>query len=68
MKFKMIPFDNTPENAAEILANLGENIDTVCGVFDETLLNLRKCKGIVLSNEMFCVAMRRKGKGSKKRS
>lgn len=26
-KFQLIPFDNTPENAREILGNLGQNID-----------------------------------------
>ena len=36
--FQLIPFDNTPENAREILANLGQNIDVVAGVFDETML------------------------------
>ena len=34
-KFQLIPFDNTPENAREILANLGRNIDVVAGIFDE---------------------------------
>lgn len=27
IKFQLIPFDNTPENAREILGNLGQNID-----------------------------------------
>ena len=26
-KFQLVPFENTPENAREILANLGQNID-----------------------------------------
>lgn len=38
MKFKLITFENTSENAREILANLGQNIDVVAGVFDESLL------------------------------
>ena len=29
MKFQLVPFENTPENAKEILANLGQNIDIV---------------------------------------
>lgn len=45
MKFQLVPFENTPENAREILANLGQNIDVVAGIFDETMLQLRKCKG-----------------------
>ena len=46
IKFQLIPFDNTPENAREILGNLGQNIDVVAGVFDETMLNLRQCAGL----------------------
>lgn len=41
MKFKFITFENTPENAREILANMGQNIDVIAGVFDETMLKLR---------------------------
>lgn len=36
-KFQFVPFDNTPENVREILANLGQNIDAVAGIFDETI-------------------------------
>ena len=38
-----IPFENTPENAREILANLGRNIDVIGGIFDETMLEVRGC-------------------------
>ncbi len=34
----IVPFENTPENAREILANLGQKIDVVGGIFDETML------------------------------
>ena len=54
LKFKLIPFENTPENAREILANLGQNIDVVAGIFDDAMLNLRKCSGIEISKEPFC--------------
>lgn len=57
MKFQLITFENTPENAREILANLGQNIDVVAGVFDDTMLDLRKCNGIEISKEKFCVAV-----------
>ena len=53
IKFQLIPFDNTPENAREILGNLGHNIDVVAGIFDETMLELRKCKGFEISKEPF---------------
>ena len=57
MKFQLSTFENTPENAREILANLGQNIDVVAGVFDDTMLGLRKCNGIEISKEKFCVAV-----------
>ena len=57
VKFKLVPFENTLENAREILANLGQNIDVIAGIFDETMLELRKCNGVELSREPFCVAV-----------
>lgn len=57
MKFQLVPFENTPENAKEILANLGRNIDIVAGIFDETLLDLRKCKGFELMRSPICCAV-----------
>ncbi len=57
LKFQIIPFENTPENAREILANLGKNIDVVGGIFDETMLDLRKCAGLELSREPFYCAV-----------
>lgn len=57
VKFKLVPFENTPENAREILANLGQNIDVIAGIFDEAMLELRKCNGVELSRELFCVAV-----------
>lgn len=57
MKFQLVPFENTPENAREILANLGTNIDVVAGIFDETMLNLRQCDGFKISREPLCCAV-----------
>ncbi len=57
MKFQIIPFENTPENAREILGNLGKNIDVVGGIFDDTMLDLRNCAGLELSREPFCCAV-----------
>ena len=57
MKYQIIPFENTPENAREILGNLGKNIDVVGGIFDETMLELRRCAGLELSREPFCCAV-----------
>lgn len=57
MKFRIVPFENTPENAQSILKNLGQSIDVIAGIFDETMLNLRQCKGLELSREPFCCAV-----------
>ena len=57
IRFQIVTFENTPENAREILANLGQNIDVVAGIFDETLLGLRKCRGFEISKEPFCCAV-----------
>ena len=57
VKFQLVPFENTPENAREILANLGQNIDVVAGIFDETMLNLRQCAGLEFSREPICCAV-----------
>ena len=51
IKFKLIPFENTPENSVEILKNLGKHIDIVAGLFDEEFLRSRKCAGLLLSYE-----------------
>ena len=55
--FQLVPFENTPENAREILKNLGEHIDVVAGIFDETLLDLRGCAGFEISREPICCAV-----------
>lgn len=39
-KFQLVSFENTPENARAILANFGQHIDLVAGLFDE---NYSKC-------------------------
>lgn len=57
IKFQLVPFDNTPENAREILKNLGTNIDIVAGLFDDTLLQARECAGMELQREPLCCAV-----------
>ena len=39
------------------MGNLGQNIDVVAGIFDETMLGLRKCAGLELSREPICCAV-----------
>lgn len=57
IKFQLIPFENTPENAREILANLGQNIDVVAGIFDESMFGIRQCAGFEISREPLCCAV-----------
>ena len=57
IKFQIVPFENTPENAREILGNLGNHIDVIGSIFDETMLDLRSCAGLELSREPFCCAV-----------
>lgn len=57
LKFEIINFENTPENAREILKNLGQNIDVVAGIFDETMLALRGCDAQELLRVPICCAV-----------
>ena len=57
IKFQIVPFENTPENAWEILGNLGTNIDVIGGIFDETMLKLRGCAGLELVRGPFQCAV-----------
>lgn len=57
IKLKLVPFENSPENAREILGNLEQHIDVVAGIFDDTMLHLRKCNGMKISEEKLCCAV-----------
>ena len=57
IKFQLVPFENTPENAREILKNLGQHIDVVAGIFDDTMLNVRNCAGFEISRQPLCCAV-----------
>lgn len=57
IKFKIVPFDNTPENAREILTNLGTNIDIVLGWFDENFWGYGNCFAQKLEDEPVKCAM-----------
>jgi len=59
IKFNLATFENTPENAREILKNLGQNIDMVAGIFDEKLLEYRQCDGLELYQAPLCCAVSR---------
>lgn len=57
LKFEIVNFENTPENAREILRNLGQNIDVVAGIFDQTMLDMRGCTARELLRVPICVAV-----------
>lgn len=57
IKFQIVPFENTPENAREILKNLGQKIDIIAGIFDETMLDYRQCAGFQLYQVPICCAV-----------
>ena len=57
IKFHIVPFENTPENAREILANFGTNIDIVSGWFDEAFLDYRGCAALKLANDPICCSL-----------
>lgn len=57
IKLQIVPFMNSLENAREILKNLGQNIDVVGGIFDETMLKLRGCSGMEMSRQQLCCAV-----------
>ena len=57
LRFRVVPFENTLENAVEILGNLGQNIDVVFGIMDESMLRLRKCDGYMLYDLPISVAL-----------
>lgn len=52
IKFQIVPFENTPENAREILNNLGTNIDIVAGWFDDESVFVQwGCRALKLTDE-----------------
>lgn len=57
MKFQLVPFENTPENAKEIQKAFGGNIDVVVGVLDDNYLKERGCAATFLSNEPLRIAV-----------
>ena len=50
IKFQLVPFENTPENAREILKNMGKNIDIVAGLYDDRALKLWQCDAQFVAN------------------
>ncbi|MCM1289407.1 MAG: LysR family transcriptional regulator [Corallococcus sp.] len=57
LKIELIPFENTPENAREILKNLGQHIDIVAGIYDDWLINDRGFQVAHLYDKQILVAV-----------
>lgn len=57
LKFQVVSFENTPENARDILRNLGQNIDIVAGTYDDAFLKSRECAALKLADEPVCCAV-----------
>lgn len=57
LKFQIVAFENTPENARDILRNLGQSIDIVAGTYDDAFLKSRECEALKLSDEPICCAV-----------
>lgn len=55
-KFKLITYENTPENAREILKNLGQHIDVVAGWFDDDFLQTSRCAALSFTKTL-CAAL-----------
>ncbi len=56
-QIELIPFENTPENAREILKNLGKHIDVVAGIYDEGFLKERQCQAAKLSYKTLALSV-----------
>lgn len=57
LKVELIPFENTPENAREILKNLGAQIDVVAGIYDDEFKKERGFQTICLENKRISFAV-----------
>lgn len=57
LKFELISFENTPENAREIMRNFGRHIDMTAGIYSDNLLKERNCLAIHLYDTPICCAV-----------
>ena len=57
LKFELVSFENTPENAREIMRNFGSNIDFVARIYSENLLKERQCQALKLYDAPIYCAM-----------
>ncbi|PTQ83798.1 DNA-binding transcriptional LysR family regulator [Trichococcus patagoniensis] len=57
LKFELVSFENTPENAREIMNHFGRNIDLVAGIYSENMLSERHCAALKLYDTPLCAAV-----------
>lgn len=57
LNVELIPFENTPENAREILKNLGSQIDVVAGIYDDNFAKTLGFQTLLLENKQLCFAV-----------
>ena len=57
LKFELVSFENTPENAREIMNHFGRNIDVVAGIYSENILSERNCSALKLYDTPLCAAV-----------
>ena len=57
INFQLVPFENNPENAREILSNLGKNIDIVVGLFNEDIRDEYHNLRLELTKKTLCCAV-----------
>lgn len=48
LKLELVSFENTPENAKEIMKNFGQKMDIVAGIYSHNLLKERNCLALKL--------------------
>lgn len=56
MGMQMVTFENTPQ-APRALANLGQDMDLVAGIFDDAFLREHGCRGLEISRQPACCAV-----------
>lgn len=56
-KVELVPFENTQENARDILKSFGKHIDMVAGIYDDALLSESRCRVAHLSDKQVALAV-----------
>lgn len=57
IRFHLVNYENSAENAREILTNLGKNIDIVAGLYDADFLEHYQCAALELSRTPIACAV-----------